>query len=196
MVYSNDLQTFSLVFTTVMSVSSIGVTFSAGTFAEEKEKHTLSVLMLSPISELEIFLGKTLMTYILILISSFANLLILNPGDINILMFIIVVSLASYGSILFGIAIGMLAPSEKASGVLSLPAFFMYLIPILFIETNNVIIKKILNLLPTFNMINLLVPEVLSNNASSVFLSILNLVLWIVFGLIFFIVIFRKKKLK
>jgi len=111
-------------------------------------------------------------------------------------MFIIVVSLAGYGSILFGIAIGMLAPSEKASGVLSLPIIFLYITPILFTDSNNVIIKKIVSILPANNMISLLAPEALSNNANSTFLSILYLVMWIVFGLIFFIVIYRKKKLQ
>jgi len=196
MVYTNDLLTLMLVFTTIMSVSMIGVTFSAGTFAEEKEKHTLRVLMLSPISELEIFLGKTLLTYILIIISSFANLFIFNPSDINILMFFIVVSLGGYGAILFGIAIGMLAQSEKASGVLSIPLLFLYIVPILFTESDNVITRNIISILPANNMISLLVPEALSNNANSILLSILYLVMWIVFGLIFFIVIYRKKKLK
>ncbi|WBW96446.1 ABC transporter permease [Oceanirhabdus sp. W0125-5] len=196
MIFSNTLLKYSLVFTTIMSVSMIGIIFSAGTFSEEKEKHTLRVLMLSPLSELEIFLGKTLLTYILILLSSFGNLLILNPSDLNILMFIIVVSLAGYGSILFGITIGMLAPSEKASSVLSLPIVFLYLIPIFFIESGNVLIKKITSVLPHHNIISILMPEMLSNNANSIFLSILYLVLWIVFGLILFIVIYRKKKIQ
>ncbi|MCM1989064.1 ABC transporter permease [Oceanirhabdus seepicola] len=200
--FSNSSETpnyamkYLLVVTTLMGISLIGVAQSAGTFAEEKEKHTLKVLMLSPISELEVLLGKTLMTFLLIIISSLANLFILNPGDINILMYIIIVSLAGYGSILFGIAIGMLAPSEKASGVLSLPAVFIYLAPIFFTDTNNVIIKKIVSILPAYSMESILLPEALSNNANSIFLSILYLVMWLVFGFIFFIVIYRKKKLK
>jgi len=59
-----------------------------------------------------------------------------------------------------------------------------------------VISRKIVSILPANNMLSLLVPEALSNNANSIFLSILYLVMWIVFGLIFFIVIYRKKKLK
>ncbi|WBW96443.1 ABC transporter permease [Oceanirhabdus sp. W0125-5] len=192
MLYSTH-QNLLLVTTTIMSISMIGLTFSAGTFSEEKEKHTLRVVMLSPISELELFLGKALLSYILIIISSFANLFILNPGNINGPKFLIVVSLAGFSCILFGIGIGILAPNEKTSGILSLPVIFIYLIPVIFTDSDNVLIRKIVSIFPAHNIVSILIPEIVSKNANSILFNILNLVMWIAIGLIFFIVIYRKK---
>ena len=47
---------------TAMALVMVGGFVQAMLIAEEKEKHTLRVLMLSPASSVEVFLGKSLLT--------------------------------------------------------------------------------------------------------------------------------------
>lgn len=65
--YSNmdSIKEFFAGFIIVMTITMVGSYVQAIIIAEEKEKHTLRVLMLSPASPIEVILGKSVLTVFL-----------------------------------------------------------------------------------------------------------------------------------
>lgn len=100
--------------------------------SEEKEKHTLRVLMLSPAKPAEILLSKGLVTLvatflIVALVIPISGAQVLNP-----LLFALVVLLGACALILMGFCIGLFAPNQMATGSIGMPIYLiMLLIPTL-----------------------------------------------------------------
>ena len=109
---------FSSAFTlgTLFAVVMIGVYTPAMMFAEEKEKHTLRVLMLSPATPGEILISKGLITFLVIALVTLLLIPISMVTVQNVALLALILFLGSLFVIMLGFIIGLLSPNQMATG--------------------------------------------------------------------------------
>jgi ABC-2 type transport system permease protein len=110
-----------------MLVGEVGTLVPAMLIAEEKEKKTLEVLMLSPAKPVEVFTGKGLLTLVTMLL--FAVLVMLIAGTPGAAYPLILLStiLVSVTCIIIGMIVGLLAQNQMATGIIGLPVFLPFI---------------------------------------------------------------------
>lgn len=113
---------------TLFSVVMIGVYTPAMLLSEEKEKHTLKVLMLSPATPLEILISKGLVTFLCILLVTLLLIPISSASVQNYLLLTLILVLGSAFVILLGFIIGLLAPNQMATGYIGMPVYLLLLL--------------------------------------------------------------------
>lgn len=114
---------FLLSFGLVFNIAIAGISMSSSPIAEEKEKHTLRVLMTSSVNGMEYFIGSMIPT-LLILIAT--NILLIPAsgvpfGEIPLFTYIVITTLASLISILIGYIIGIYAKNQAQASLVSTP---------------------------------------------------------------------------
>ena len=113
---------------TLMSFLFVAGFVQSMVIAEEKEKHTLRVLMLSPASSVEVLLGKSILTACLTLGISVVNLFILDQLSGNLLLLAFIFLCGTILFILIGTVIGLLAESVPQTSLIGMPILMtMYL---------------------------------------------------------------------
>lgn len=153
---------FALSFGLLFMVVMIGMYVPSMIIAEEKEKKTLEVLLLSPASAVEVFTGKGLVTFISMVITTFILLLVSGSGFEHLGVIIPATFVASIFSIFLGIVVGLLAPNQISTGLVGTPIYMLlYLFPLLG-GMGVEIMEKIGVFLPTsyyYKMLELLFTE-------------------------------------
>ncbi|HDR4480550.1 TPA: ABC transporter permease [Bacillus cereus] len=160
--------------------------------AEEKEKHTLRVLMLSPASSVEVLLGKSILTACLTLGICIVNLFILDQfsGNLLLLGFIFLC-----GTILF-IVIGLLAASVPQTSIIGMPILMtMYLAVQFEPMVENKVIKTLIGYLPTSHIVKALNSLVGGAGFSSISGHVLNVAVWLIIALIACLIVYKKKQM-
>lgn len=114
---------FLLSFGLIFNIAIAGITSSSAPIAEEKEKHTLRVLMTSSVNGLEYFLGSMIPTLLLLITT---NILLIPAsgvsfGEIPIATYLIITTLCSLISILIGYIVGIYAKNQAQASLLSTP---------------------------------------------------------------------------
>ncbi|MCX7748354.1 MAG: ABC transporter permease [Clostridia bacterium] len=100
--------------------------------AEEKEKKTLGVLMLSPATPLEVFTGKGLLTFVLTLVSTFVLMAIDQNNWEHLAVILSGTILTSITCMFLGMIIGLLSQNQMATGIISFPIMLpLYMLPML-----------------------------------------------------------------
>lgn len=140
------------------AIAGFGVVFLAGMaglyvpsmlIAEEREKRTLQMLMLSPATPVEIFAGKGLLTLISTTAVALVIYLVLGipAGQIPLLLLVFVLAVAA--CIPLGIVIGILAPNLLSTGLVGMPLYISFtLLPML--SPADEFIDKLSRLVPTY----------------------------------------------
>ncbi len=117
---------------TLFGVIMAGVYSPAMMFAEEKEKHTLRVLMLSPATPGEILISKGLITFLMIIL---VTLLLIPISGVTVLSYPLLAVVLLLGSIFvisLGFLIGLFSPNQMATGYIGMPVYLvLLLIPML-----------------------------------------------------------------
>lgn len=153
---------FALSFGLLFMVVMIGMYVPSMIIAEENEKKTLEVLLLSPATAVEVFTGKGLITFISMVITTFILLLISGSGFEHLGVIIPATFVASIFSIFLGIVVGLLAPNQISTGLVGTPIYMLlYLFPLLG-GMGVEIMEKIGVFLPTsyyYKMLELLFTE-------------------------------------
>ena len=124
---------FALMFGLLFLVVLVGMYVPSMMIAEEKEKKTLGVLLLSPATPVEIFIGKGLLTFVSIL-ASMILLILISSGNGFAHWDVIFVGgvLTTIFCILIGIIVGLLSKNQMATGVVGTPIYMaLLLIPML-----------------------------------------------------------------
>ena len=110
-----------------------GIIFGAYPIAEEKEHHTLGVLMTSSINATEYFIGSLLPALLILTITN----IILVPlngtswNQVSIINYLIITVICSIISILIGFTLGLFSKNQTNAGVVSLlPAAILTLVPL------------------------------------------------------------------
>jgi len=171
----------------------IGVYGPAINLAEEKEKKTLEVLILSPAKPLEIITGKGLMFFVTTSLSGLVISFLSGVTPMNIWLVILGGALVLATCIFLGMIVGILTPNQTVAGTVVTPVYMVLLLfPLLSMGQEN-IIATISRALPTryfFNIVLFLTdfPEITELNLFSHFLF---LSVSFVVSLFILIIVFR-----
>ncbi|MCX7747139.1 MAG: ABC transporter permease [Clostridia bacterium] len=137
---------FGLLFLVVL----VGMYAPSMLIAEEKEKKTIGVLMLSPASPVEVFIGKGLLTLLSIIFVSVVILFVGGNGLNHFVPVILSTFLISVFCIIVGMIVGLLAQNQMATGVIGLPIYMIFLlIPFLSMAGKDILLA-ISKVLPTY----------------------------------------------
>ncbi|MGO3780186.1 MAG: ABC transporter permease [Enterococcus viikkiensis] len=178
----------------IINIVSGGLMMSSTSIAEEKEKHTLRVLMTSSVKSSEYLVGSLIPMFCIIMI---ANLLLIPASGIsfsviNFPAFLLVTAGGTLVSIILGFVVGILTKDQTQSGVISTPILLIFtMLPQLrFFSTT---IDKISSF--TYS-------GVIANYVDGIFSKagyalnmrdVLTMVAWLIIGIIIFIVAYRKR---
>ncbi len=116
--------------------------------AEEREKRTLEVLMLSPATPLEIFIGKGLLTLVSMALTAMVIYLLqgVAPSEIPVLLFLFLLGVCA--CIPLGMVVGMLAPNILSTGLVGMPLYMAFTFLPMFAERGTVA-QRLSQLVPT-----------------------------------------------
>lgn len=151
----NDMMILS--FPILLALSMTGAFVLAMMVAEEKEKHTLRVLMLSPASTTEILMGKSFLTFVLTLIAVVASVAVSEVPEVNwgIPSLLILVSLVMF--IALGLIIGLMSRTVQESSIIGLPVLIVFVMGPMFAPMlGNEWIMSIVDYLPTQKFIDVM----------------------------------------
>lgn len=141
---------FALNFGMLFLVVMIGMYVPSMLIAEEKEKKTLEVLLLSPAGPEEVLIGKGLLTYISILIVTLLLILIVGLEGQSFFIIFLATALISIFSIFVGMMVGLLSPDQRSTGTIGLPVYMLLLlVPQLATMSGSNLMNFLAALLPT-----------------------------------------------
>ncbi|MDZ5781923.1 ABC transporter permease subunit [Marinococcus luteus] len=119
---------FLLSFGLIFNIAIAGISMSSSPIAEEKEKHTLRVLMTSSVRGPEYFIGS--MIPILVILVATNILLVpasgVSLGDVPLLTYLVITTLASLISIVIGFIIGVFAKNQAQATLVSTPILVLF----------------------------------------------------------------------
>ena len=164
--------------------------------AEEKEKHTLRVLMLSPASSVEVLLGKSILTVCLTLGICIVNLFILDQFSGNLLLLGFIFLCGTILFIVIGTMIGLLAASVPQTSIIGMPILMtMYLAVQFEPMVENKVIKTMIGYLPTAHIVKALNSLVGGAGFGSISGHVLNVAVWLIISLFVCLIVYKKKQL-
>lgn len=164
--------------------------------AEEKEKHTLRVLMLSPASSVEVLIGKSILTVCLTLGICIVNLFILDQFSGNLLLLGFIFLCGTILFIVIGTMIGLLAASVPQTSIIGMPILMtMYLAVQFEPMVENKVIKTMIGYLPTSHIVKALNSLVGGAGFSSISGHVLNVAVWLIISLFVCLIVYKKKQL-
>lgn len=164
--------------------------------AEEKEKHTLRVLMLSPASSVEVLLGKSILTACLTLGICIVNLFILDQFSGNLLLLGFIFLCGTILFIVIGTMIGLLAASVPQTSIIGMPILMtMYLAVQFEPMVENKVIKTMIGYFPTSHIVKALNSLVGGTGFGSISGHVLNVAVWLIISLFVCLIVYKKKQL-
>lgn len=180
---------------TLFAVVMVGVYSPAMMFAEEKEKHTLRVLMLSPATPLEIILSKGLVTFLVIVLVSALLIPISTVAVQSIGLLALILLLGGVFVILLGFIIGLLSPNQMATGYIGMPIYLLLLlVPILGQQVP--VLKTLAKLVPTSAVGDGVYKAVQGRSLLAAQTEVTTLAIAGVIALVVFLVMYRRQELK
>jgi len=142
-----EIASFGVVFLTGMA----GLYVPSMLIAEEREKRTLEVLMLSPATAVEIFVGKGLLTVISTAVTALLIYWVLGVPAALIPRLLLVFILAVSACIPLGLIVGLLAPNLLSTGLVGMPLYIGFtLLPLL--SPVSEVIYKLSRIAPTAHL--------------------------------------------
>lgn len=134
----------------------IGIFIPAMMVAEEKEKRTLEVLLLSPAKPGEIFMGKSLATFLSMIICLFIVMLIDNEYWSHLPVILMTTCLASVFCIIFGLITGIFSKNQMSTSLVALPLIFLLFMLPLFAIIGLKQLQGIASIVPTYHYLDIL----------------------------------------
>ncbi|MGG0185065.1 ABC transporter permease [Bacillus rhizoplanae] len=196
--YSNidSQKEFFAGFTVAMTLTMVGSFVQAIMIAEEKEKHTLRVLMLSPANPIEVILGKSVLTIFFVIAASFASLLILGTLKGNIGMLIVILLAGTLLCIILGTIVGLLSQNMAQTSIVGMPIFLLFTLgPMLQEFVKNEIVKKAVGFLPTTHIIEGIDKVIHGKGFSAIQEHLINNAIWAAFLIVICFFVYKKKQL-
>lgn len=184
-----------LVLCLLMSSILVGSFVQSMIIAEEKEKNTLRVLMLSPATELEVLLGKSFITFVVSYIVSILCIFAVGESVGNILIFIIFNTLVIVFSIILGTIVGLYSKNSMETGVVGFPVYMIFMMIPVFAPGAGEFVKKIAKLLPTYHFSEAMYKSLNGYGLSNMTMELTNMLIWCVFSFILCLLLYRNRKL-
>lgn len=97
--------------------------------AEEKEKHTLRVLMTSSVTGMQYFIGSILFPFVLMNIINIVVLVIsgISMSQVSVVAFLLVSAAASLISCVMGMIVGLCAKNQMNANLISYPLMIVFM---------------------------------------------------------------------
>lgn len=185
---------FVLTLCELLNLSAIPLTGLAMMVAEEKEKNTLRVLMLSDVSALEYIFSKIISVLVLMELITIVIFFITATQLSYLPMFLLVTTVTSISMLLFGAVVGLLSKDQMSTSTLSTPLMILFLIPPMF-QNMNEVIDKIASIVPTTKMMAIINDAMngMSILSQEHLLDFGIILAWILLGVVTFAMMYRKK---
>lgn len=172
-----------------------GAFVQASMMAEEKEKSTLRVLLLSPATTLEIMMGKSVLSAVITSIVVAGSIIISGikvPG-LFFLSIMIILSLIIFISL--GTIIGLISRTVMETSIVGLPILVIFIYGSVFGSMfDSSVVTKIITYLPTENFSAALMSLQGNGGFSEIKWNIVNLLIWAIFSVILAIFIYGKRR--
>jgi len=143
---------FGLLFLVVM----VGMYVPSMMIAEEKEKKTIEVLLLSPATPAEVIIGKGLLTLLSIILVAFLLMLIAGNQLQGLLTILLATAITSIFAIFLGMIVGLLAKNQMSTGVVGMPVYLLLLIMPQVADIGPEPVQLLANFLPTYHYLLIL----------------------------------------
>ena len=113
-----------------MNITMTGTFVTSAALAEEKEKHTLRMLMTSSVNGIEFFLGSIIPPFIEIMILNIALIPIsgISLASIPLGMYLLATALASITSCILGMLLGIYAKNQMSASTLTTPVILVFML--------------------------------------------------------------------
>lgn len=185
---------FVLTLCELLNLSAIPLTGLAMMVAEEKEKNTLRVLMLSDVSALEYIFSKIISVLVLMELITIVIFFITATPLSYLPMFLLMTTVTSISMLLFGSVVGLLSKDQMSTSTLSTPLMILFLIPPMF-QNMNEVIDKIASIVPTTRMMAIINDAMngMSILSQEHLLDFGIILAWILLGVVTFAMMYRRK---
>ena len=185
---------FVLTLCELLNLSAIPLTGLAMMVAEEKEKNTVRVLMLSDVSALEYIFSKIISVLVLMELITIVIFFITATQLSYLPMFLLVTTVTSISMLLFGSVVGLLSKDQMSTSTLSTPLMILFLIPPMF-QNMNEVIDKIASIVPTTRMMAIINDAMngMSILSQEHLLDFGIILAWILLGVVTFAMMYRRK---
>lgn len=185
------LLSFGLLFNTVMG----GIMMCSGSLAEEKEKHTLRVLMTASVSGLDFFIGSALPVLVIIEV---VNVLMIPIAGVTWSVipwgsFLLISTICALISMLLGYMTGILSKNQTQAGIVSMPLLLIFTMLPFFRVLNHTL--EMLTNLTYSGILTRLVDQTLGQGYHWDFQDIAVLLIWLVIGMGLFLYAYRRNGL-
>lgn len=140
----NDmLKAMALSYGALMSITMTGIYCVSATLAEEKEKHTLRVLMTSSVNGLEFFLGSLIPVVGMILVT---NVILVPVAGLSMngtewMVYLGISGLAAVTSAVIGMIFGIFAKNQVTASTATTPALLIFMMVPMFSGLNKTMEK-------------------------------------------------------
>jgi len=172
-----------------------GAFVQASMMAEEKEKSTLRVLLLSPATTTEIMIGKSFLSAIITLIVVIASIFISGFEVPGLLYFSIMILLALVIFISFGTIIGLLSRTVMETSVIGLPVLVIFTYGSMLSEMiKNNTVTKLITYLPTEHFAAAIVSLSQNGGFAEIKWNLLNMLIWAIVSVIAAAIVYRKRR--
>ncbi len=151
-VNNSKLSTSFLPIWITITMTMIGILIISGNLAEEKDNRTLAALLVTPMDEANIIVGKGLFGFLLSLITVIIMCILNGFLPASFLNFIVLIYLITVASICFtsiGLIIGVFADSQSSARALGTVIYFPLLFPALIYNLSE-FTRKLAGFFPTY----------------------------------------------
>ncbi|RIX49262.1 ABC transporter permease [Paenibacillus nanensis] len=179
----------------LLALSMTGAFTQSTMVCEEKEKHTLRVLMLSPATVAEILLGKSLLTALLTLVVMIISMIIVGFPVYHFayLALMLLFSLVMFLS--FGTIIGLLSRTVSESSIIGLPVLLIFVMgPFFAPDLGGDALVKIVDYLPTQQFMHALSALTEDGGFNEIKWNLLNIAVWTAASLVVCLVTYNKRR--
>ena len=190
------MQGFLLVMGIVFNVMMGGMMMASYPLAEEKEKHTLRVLMTSSVSNLEFFLASLIPP---LLVISLVNVLLVplaghQFGNFPLGTYLILTTICTLISLMTGLIIGLVAESQMQASMISLPFMLVFSFVPMFMSLNKQV-AAVAKYLYSGVLVDFLLQINPETNYQWTVQNILILAVWASLATVIFMIVYRKNGL-
>jgi len=190
---SDGGKVMALVYGFLMNVSMTGIYCVCGVLAEEKEKHTLRVLMTSSVNGLEFFIGSLVPVIVMMMvvngILAVVTEVAMDPAKWG--AYLLVSLLAALASAVIGMVFGIFSKNQVSAGTVTLPGILILMMVPMFSGLNETI-EKISDLLFTGVAANALTALVTGQGSALETKGMLVMIVEIAAAVICFLVVYKK----
>ncbi|MFP7478718.1 ABC transporter permease [Terribacillus saccharophilus] len=189
-------QEFAASFVFIITVTFVTMYVQALLLAEEKEKNTLQVLLLSPASSADIMIGKSIISVILTIIMFVVSMLIINTSVESPIILSIILLIAVILFVALGTLVGLLSDNLVQTTVYLLPLSFVFGFgPMIQMYFSEGVIADILAYTPGSFMMEACLAAIGGEAFPSYREDIIWLVGWTAAALVVTFITFKKKSL-